>query len=114
MEGTTSVIRFLSPNICRTVPFFSTLVPDLVDLVQLDYQPGLRPTVLDIDDVQTGLAICFDITFDRHATELVRSGAEVVLAQTNNADFGQTDESAQQLAITRMQSVSMGRSLVNI
>ncbi|MGO1434283.1 MAG: apolipoprotein N-acyltransferase [Canibacter sp.] len=95
-------------------PFFHTLVPDLVDLVQLDYQPGLRPTVLDIDDVQTGLAICFDITFDRHATELVRSGAEVVLAQTNNADFGQTDESAQQLAITRMQSVSMGRSLVNI
>src|SRR5699024_8970729 len=69
---------------------------------------------VEIDGAQAGIAICFDVTFDRHSTDLVHSGAEVVFALTNNADFGRTDESAQQLAITRMQGVSMGRALVNI
>jgi apolipoprotein N-acyltransferase len=94
--------------------FFRALVPDLVDLVQLDYQPGSTSSVLDMNGVKSGIAICFDITFDRHVTDMVESGAEIVYAQTNNADFGYTAESAQQLAITRLEAISMGRSLVNV
>lgn len=99
-------------------PFFHALAPELVDLVQLEYQAGERPAAVDIDTasgpIRAGVAICFDIIFDEHARAMQRDGAEIVFAPTNNADFGRTDESAQQLQIARMQAIEMGRSLVNI
>lgn len=98
--------------------FFHMLAPDLVDLVQLEYTAGTRSSVLDIDSaagaVAAGLAICFDITFDQQAVEMVGDGAQFVLAPTNNADFGRTDESAQQLQIARLRAIETGRALVNI
>lgn len=98
--------------------FFHAIVPDLIDLVQLDYTPGTRPAAFAVDTpsgpVQAGLAICFDIIFDQQAVAMVGDDAEVVFAQTNNADFGRTDESAQQLAIARLRAVETGRALVNI
>ncbi len=98
-------------------PFFHAIVPDLVDLVQLEYAPGTRPAALDVEtragEVSAGIAICFDIIFDPQAVQLASDGAEVIFAQTNNADFGRTDESAQQLAIARTRAVEMGRAVVN-
>ncbi len=98
--------------------FFHALVPDLVDLVQLEYRSGERSPVLPLDTpvgvVGAGIAICFDIIFDDQAVRSVQDGAEVILAQTNNADFGRTDESAQQLAIARLRAIETGRAVVNI
>lgn len=101
--------------------FFRALAPDLVDLVQLDYVPGTLPAAMDIDlggtnglSLVAGIAICFDIIFDEQAVALVGDGAEVILAQTNNADFGQTDENAQQLEIARLRAIETGRAVVNI
>jgi len=37
-----------------------------------------------------------------------------VLAQTNNADFGFTDESVQQFAIARIRAIETARTVVNI
>jgi apolipoprotein N-acyltransferase len=45
---------------------------------------------------------------------LVVDGAEIVLAQSNNADFGRADESVQQLAIARLRAIELGRTVVNI
>ncbi len=98
--------------------FFHALAPDLVDLVQLEYAAGTRSPVVPIDTdagvIRVGLAICFDIIFDHQAAAIVADDAEVIFAQTNNADFGRTDESAQQLAIARLRAVETGRALVNI
>lgn len=98
--------------------FFHALAPDLVDLVRLEYEPGQRSPVVEIatnaGTVRAGLAICFDIVFDQQAVQLIDDQAEVIFAQTNNADFGRTDESAQQLAIARMRAIETGRALVNI
>ncbi len=38
----------------------------------------------------------------------------MIFAQTNNADFGYTDESVQQLAFARIRAIELGRSVVNI
>ena len=38
----------------------------------------------------------------------------MIFAQSNNADFGHTDESLQQLAIARVRALELGRSVVNI
>lgn len=94
--------------------FFHAIVPDLVDLVQLNYTAGVRSPVLPISGVAAGVAICFDIVFDDQAQHMIDDGAEIILAPTNNADFGQTDQSAQQLEIARLRAIETGRVLVNV
>ncbi|RRD36284.1 apolipoprotein N-acyltransferase [Leucobacter sp. OH2974_COT-288] len=94
--------------------FFRMFAPELVDLVQLEYLPGERPSVRTLRQAAIGHAICFDITFDRQTTAMLDGGAELFVALTNNADFGRTDESLQQLALTKLQALSAGRALVNI
>jgi apolipoprotein N-acyltransferase len=94
--------------------FWRPFAPSLIDLVQRDYTPGTKPNVVDVGGIRAGLSICFDIVDDQLITDMTNNGAQVILAQTNNADFGHTDENAQQLAIARLRAVESGRSLVNI
>jgi apolipoprotein N-acyltransferase len=94
--------------------FFHALAPELVDLVTRDYEFGTTDLTFDIDGLVAGISICFDITDDAVMRSMSAEGAQVVLAQTNNADFGQTDENLQQLAIARLRAVEFGRSVVNI
>jgi apolipoprotein N-acyltransferase len=94
--------------------FFRALAPELVDLVTRDYEFGTTDLTFDIDGLIAGVSICFDITDDAVMRAMSAEGAQVVLAQTNNADFGRTDENLQQLAIARLRAVEFGRSVVNI
>jgi len=70
--------------------------------------------VFDVDGVTVGVNVCFDIVDDQILTESVDQGARVIFASSNNADFGMTDQSAQQLAIARIRAIELGRSVVNI
>ena len=45
---------------------------------------------------------------------MMDEGAQVIIAQTNNADFGRTDENTQQLAIARLRAIETARPLVNV
>lgn len=94
--------------------FWRLFAPDLVDLVSRDYSIGTRSNVFDVNGVLAGIAICFDISDDSLTNALIDGGAQVILGQTNNADFGRTDESVQQLAIARLKAIETGRSVVNI
>ncbi|WP_378146364.1 apolipoprotein N-acyltransferase [Cnuibacter sp. UC19_7] len=94
--------------------FFHALAPDLVDLVTRDYEFGSTDMTFDVDGVIAGISICFDITDDAVMRETTKEGAQVLLSQTNNADFGKTDENLQQLAIARLRAIELGRSVVNI
>lgn len=101
--------------------FWRQFAPDLIDLIGREYTPGTTDAVLDVGSDKTGgrsvlagVAICFDIVDDQLLTEMVEQGAQVVFAQTNNADFGRTDESVQQLAIARIRAIETGRTVVNI
>jgi apolipoprotein N-acyltransferase len=94
--------------------FFHALVPDLVDLVTHDYSPGTRSNVITASGTKLGLSICFDIVDDQQLFEMIAGGAQVVIAQTNNADFGHSAESLQQLAIAKLRAIETGRSVVNI
>jgi apolipoprotein N-acyltransferase len=94
--------------------FFHALAPSLVDMVTRDYQFGNTDPTFDINGVIAGISICFDITDDNVMRESSLDGAQVLLSQTNNADFGRTDENLQQLAIARLRAIELGRSVVNI
>jgi apolipoprotein N-acyltransferase len=94
--------------------FFYPLAPELFSLIPQDYSFGQRDTVFDIEGTIAGIAICFDIVNDQVLWSMMDEGATIILAPTNNADFGRTDQSVQQLAIARMRAMETGRSVVNI
>lgn len=94
--------------------FFNALAPDLIGLLQRDYTPGSNAPVVDVDGVTVGLAICFDVIYDDVIRTGIQDGAEVLVFQTNNADFRGTDENVQQLAFARMRAIETGRSVVNV
>ena len=94
--------------------FYNALVPDLIGLIQREYTPGSNPPLIDVAGVPVGLAICFDVIYDDVIWEGINGGAQVLVFQTNNADFRGTDENLQQLAFARMRAIETGRSVVNI
>lgn len=94
--------------------FWYPFAPDLFDMVPRDYSFGERPNVFALEGAIAGIAICFDIVDDGLIALMIDSGADIILAPTNNADFGRTDESAQQLAIARIRAIETHRSVVNI
>ncbi|HEY5224000.1 MAG TPA: apolipoprotein N-acyltransferase [Microbacteriaceae bacterium] len=94
--------------------FWEPFAPSLIGLIQRDYTPGTRSNVFDVNGIKAGVSICFDIADDQLTTEMMDGGTQVILAQTNNADFGTTKENVQQLAIARLRAIETGRSLVNI
>jgi len=94
--------------------FWEPFAPDLIGLIGRDYTPGTTDNVFNINGVIAGVNICFDIVDDQILIESVQEGAQVIFASSNNADFGHTDESAQQLSIARIRAIELGRSVVNI
>lgn len=94
--------------------FWRPFAPDLIDLIQREYTPGATDNVFDVNGVLAGINICFDIVDDQILTESVEEGAQLIFASSNNADFGRTDESVQQLAIARVRAIELGRTVVNI
>ncbi|MDJ1113697.1 apolipoprotein N-acyltransferase [Microbacterium dauci] len=94
--------------------FFEAIVPDLIGLIQREYTPGTNAPFMDVDGVGVGLAICFDVIYDEVIRESVQDGAQVLMFQTNNADFRGTDENLQQLGFARMRAIETGRAVVNV
>ncbi|MEV8025447.1 apolipoprotein N-acyltransferase [Microbacterium sp. NPDC080220] len=94
--------------------FYTMLAPDLVGLIQREYSPGTDSPVISVAGITVGLAICFDVIYDNVIAESITSGAEVLVFQTNNADFRGTDENLQQLAFARMRAIETGRAVVNV
>jgi apolipoprotein N-acyltransferase len=87
--------------------FFS----DDIDRVH-DQQAGTEVGNLDIGNARIGDLICFEVVYDGLVDDVVDGGAGLLVVQTNNATFGFTDESAQQLALSRLRAVEHGRSVV--
>ena len=94
--------------------FWRMFAPELIDMVARDYSPGTTDMVVEVGGVTVGVNICFDIVDDQILTESVEQGARLIVASSNNADFGRTDESAQQLAFARIRAIELGRTVVNI
>ncbi|MDC5695636.1 apolipoprotein N-acyltransferase [Intrasporangium calvum] len=98
---------------------FWRLFSDKVDLVRRDFYPGSEvglftvPTTSGLE-IRAGLTICFEVAYDDLMRDVVDAGANVLVVQTNNATFGYTAESPQQLAISRLRAIEFGRSVVHV
>ena len=91
-----------------------------VDLVRTDMAPGTELAIVPAPierlgrDVVVGTPICFEVAYDALNREAVLAGAEVLVVPTNNASFGFTAESTQQLAMSRLRAVEHGRATIQI
>ena len=93
---------------------------DKVDYVRRDFVGGREVGVITVPraggapPVAAGANICFEVAYDDLVRDGVAAGANLIVVQTNNATFGLTDESVQQLAISRLRAIEHGRSVVHI
>jgi apolipoprotein N-acyltransferase len=96
------------------VPFraFARRISDQVDLVRRDFAAGGRPGVLRVGPATVGDVICFEVAYDGLVRSTVTGGAGLLVVQTNNATFGMSAESAQQLAMVKLRAVEHGRPAV--
>lgn len=88
------------------------LVDSDVDRVRQDFVPGHDPRPLVIGPARVGVVTCYEVAFDGTVGDSVRSGAELLAVPANNATFGRTEMTYQQLAQSRVRAVEHGRSVV--
>ena len=96
------------------IPFRSLVrhVTKKVDLVPNDFARGSRPGVLQVGPVKLADVICFEVAYDGVVRDAVRGGGRLLVVQTNNATFGRSGETSQQLAMGRLRAVEHGRAVV--
>jgi apolipoprotein N-acyltransferase len=74
--------------------------------------PGHGPGVVALAGVPVGVAICWEIAFDDLIDDSVRHGAQLLAVPSNNATFGLSEMTYQQLAMSRLRAVEHDRAVV--
>lgn len=83
-----------------------------VDRVQRDFGPGKKVGVFDLAGTYTGLVTCYEAAFDDAVRDTVEHGAQLIAVPSNNATFGRSEMTYQQLAMSRVRAVEHSRSVV--
>jgi len=83
-------------------------------LVTQDMVPGHTNGVLRGGPVRLGDVICFEVAYDSLVRSSVSAGAQLLVVQTNNATFGKTSETFQQLAMSRLRAIETGRTVLQV
>ena len=83
-----------------------------VDRVSRDFAAGDRPGLLAVGPARVGDVICFEVAYDGVVRDVVTAGADLLVVQTNNATFGRSGETQQQLAMGQVRAVEHGRTVV--
>jgi apolipoprotein N-acyltransferase len=96
------------------IPFRSLArkVTSKVDLVPRDFAKGSAPGVLQVGPARVADVICFEVAYDGVVRDAVERGGRLVVVQTNNATFGRSGETSQQLAMGRLRAVEHGRAVL--
>ncbi|MHA7132995.1 apolipoprotein N-acyltransferase [Oerskovia turbata] len=93
---------------------------DQVDRVTTDMLPGDEVAVVELPSERLGrtvplaTVICFEVAYEELIRDAVLAGAEALVVPTNNASFGYSAESTQQLAMSRLRAIETGRATVQI
>lgn len=95
------------------VPFRELLrqVTPLVDRSG-HFAPGSGDGAVDLGGVRVGVATCYEVIFDDLVRQSVGAGAELLAVPSNNATFGLTEMTYQQLAVDQVRAVEHDRTVV--
>ncbi|MFD3545360.1 apolipoprotein N-acyltransferase [Streptomyces sp. NPDC058655] len=83
-----------------------------VDRVRRDFGPGREPGVFDMAGSGIGMVTCFEAAFDDAVRSTVLDGAQVIAVPSNNATFGRSQMTYQQLAMDRIRAVEHSRTVL--
>ena len=83
-------------------------------LVTQDMVAGKGNGLLTGGPFPIGDVICFEVAYDSLVRSSVSAGAQLLVVQTNNATFGHTSETYQQLAMSRLRAVESGRTVLQV
>src|SRR5262249_34294781 len=90
------------------------IVSSDVNLVSQDMAAGHGNGLLKGGPVAIGDVICFEVAYDSLVQSSVRAGAQLLVVQTNNATFGHTSETYQQLAMSKLRAIETGRTVIQV
>ncbi|WP_330295027.1 apolipoprotein N-acyltransferase [Streptomyces sp. NBC_00503] len=91
---------------------FVRLFSSDVDRVRRDFGPGKEPGVFDMAGSGVGMVTCYEAAFDDAVRSTVQAGAQVLAVPSNNATFGRTEMTYQQLAMDRVRAVEHSRTVL--
>lgn len=96
----------------ETMPFrsfFRIFTPD-VDKAG-NFVPGTKPVVFSMGPAKVGIDTCYEVAFDSVVRDSV-PGSNLLAVPTNNATFGLSEMTYQQLAMDQERAVEHGRTVV--
>ncbi|MFE3442973.1 apolipoprotein N-acyltransferase [Nocardia sp. NPDC059180] len=76
------------------------------------FVPGNGDGTVRVAGIDLGVATCYEVAFDRAFRDSMSAGAQLLTVPTNNATFGDSEMTYQQLAMSRVRAVEHGRALV--
>ncbi|MGW7413997.1 apolipoprotein N-acyltransferase [Streptomyces sp. NPDC054863] len=83
-----------------------------VDRVRRDFGPGKKVGVFDMAGTKVGLVTCYEAAFDDAVRDTVVHGGQVIAVPSNNATFGRSEMTYQQLAMSRVRAAEHGRAVL--
>ncbi|MEU5714647.1 apolipoprotein N-acyltransferase [Streptomyces sp. NPDC020403] len=83
-----------------------------VDRVQRDFGSGTKVGVFDLAGTKVGFVTCYEAAFDDAVRDTVEHGGRLIAVPSNNATFGRSEMTYQQLAMSQVRAVEHGRSVV--
>ncbi|MFI5943261.1 apolipoprotein N-acyltransferase [Streptomyces uncialis] len=82
-----------------------------VDMVRKDFSRGSEPGVFTMAGTRVGIATCYEAAFDWAVRDTVTGGAQLLSVPSNNATFGRSEMTYQQLAMSRIRAVEHSRTV---
>jgi apolipoprotein N-acyltransferase len=76
-----------------------------------NFVAGTKPVVFDMGPAKVGIDTCYEVAFDSVVRDSV-AGSNLLAIPTNNATFGLSEMTYQQLAMDQERAVEHGRSVV--
>ena len=76
-----------------------------------DFVPGTTPAIFPMGPARVGIDTCYEVAFDGVVRASV-PGSNLLAVPTNNATFGHSEMTYQQLAMDQERAVESGRSVV--
>lgn len=80
-------------------------------MIHRDFSRGSEPGVFRTKGAGIGLVTCYEAAFDWAVRDTVTAGAELISVPSNNATFGRSEMTYQQLAMSRVRAVEHSRAV---
>jgi len=97
----------------ETIPwrsFFAAIAP--IANQAGNFVPGTKAVPFPMGPAMVGIDTCYEVAFDNVVRDSVTDGTNLIAVPTNNATFGKTEMTYQQLAMDQERAVEHGRSVV--